>query len=252
MEPVIGAKCHLDAPDGTPIMGKGRARLLELIRDTGSITEAARRMGMSYRHAWGVVRGMSEAAGTEMVRSERGGAHGGHTVLTDEGVRLLRTFRRAETAIEEEASRGGYPHPRLTVDAVTVSEGRVLLVRRGRPPFEGRWALPGGFVTRGERLEEAVLRELEEETGVRGRVLGVVGAYSRPDRDPRGHTVSVVYAVEPTRGRPRGGDDAAEARWHSLETVPELAFDHSEIVGDFQRRGYLRISKDKNSPEQVP
>ena len=121
-------------------------------------------------------------------------------------------------------------------------------MRRGREPFEGTWALPGGFVDRGERLEEAVLRELHEETDLGGRILGVVGAYSRPDRDPRGHTVSVVYAIEPSGVEARGGDDAAEAGWHDLSSLPELAFDHDEILADYVARGYLTISKEGKSP----
>jgi len=244
MEYHIGVKCRLDAPDGTPVMGEGKAELLELIDETGSLSDAASTMGMSYRYAWGMVRRVSEAAGGPVVKSVRGGSTGGHTMLTPLGRHLLETFRRVEQALQDEARRGAFPHPRLTVDAAAVKDRRVLLVRRGRPPFGGTWALPGGFVERGETLEEAVLRELEEETGIAGVVLGIVGAYSRPDRDPRGHTVSVVYAVEPAGGDLRGGDDAAEAAWHDLGSPPPLAFDHDEILQDLRTRGYLTISKE--------
>ncbi len=248
MEFRIGVKTRLDAKDGRPLIGTGRARLLELIDETGSISAAAKGMGMSYRYAWGVLRDIAEAAGAPLVASRRGGTRGGRTELTPLGRELLSTFRRVETAMEDEASHGGWPHPRIAVDAVVEDGGRVLLVRRGRPPFEGAWALPGGFVREGERLEEAVVRELVEETGVQGRILGVVGAYSRPDRDPRGHTISVVYALEATGGSVRGGDDAAEAAWRDLDDLPTLAFDHSEIVEDYLSRGYLRTSKEENSP----
>jgi 8-oxo-dGTP diphosphatase len=236
----VAVRVHLESDEGSPLVGKGRSRLLELVQRTGSISAAAREMGMSYRNAWGVLREVASAAGGPVVESERGGARGGRTRLTPLGRELLGEYSRAEEAIEEEARRGAYPHPRLTVDAVVARGGRVLLVRRGAPPHEGAWALPGGFVRRGETLEQAVVRELEEETGLAGRVVGIVGAYSRPDRDPRGHTVSVVYALEvPPVGRPRGGDDAAEASWHDLSRPPRLAFDHSEILDDFLRRGYL-------------
>jgi 8-oxo-dGTP diphosphatase len=129
------------------------------------------------------------------------------------------------------------------VDAVALRGEQVLLVRRGKEPFKGRWALPGGFVDRGERLEQAVLRELLEETGVAGTIVGIVGAYSRPDRDPRGHTISVVYAIEVEDEVVRGGDDAAEAAWHSLDSPPPLAFDHDEVLSDLRKRGHLTISK---------
>jgi 8-oxo-dGTP diphosphatase len=239
----IGVKCRLDAPDGSPMLGEGRAELLELIEDRGSLSEAAKEMGMSYRYAWGMVRRISEAAGAPVVESSRGGSRGGRTTLTPLGRELVDAFRRVEDALQEEARRGAFPHPRLSVDAVVVKEGRVLLVRRGKPPFEGGWALPGGFVDRGERLEDAVLRELREETGLEGRLLGIVGAYSRPDRDPRGHTVSVVYAIEAKEGEAVGADDAAEATWHDLSSPPSLAFDHDEILSDLNERGYLNISK---------
>jgi 8-oxo-dGTP diphosphatase len=128
--------------------------------------------------------------------------------------------------------------PRLTVDALARdSAGRILLVRRGHPPFEGRWALPGGFVETGETTEEACARETLEETGLAVEVGAIAGVYSRPDRDPRGHTVSVVYFCRPVGGELRGGDDAAEARWFSAAEAARLsfAFDHAEIVGALVR-----------------
>jgi 8-oxo-dGTP diphosphatase len=125
--------------------------------------------------------------------------------------------------------------PALTVDAVWVADGRILLVRRGRPPFRGRWALPGGFVEVGETVENAVVRELWEETGVRPTGLALLGVYSRPGRDPRGPTVTVAFRM---RGKPRiptGGSDAREARWIPLAQARSLAFDHDEIVADALR-----------------
>ena len=127
----------------------------------------------------------------------------------------------------------------LTVDAVVLVEvdgaRRVLLVQRGNPPFKGAWALPGGFVDRGEQIAQAAPRELAEETGVRlaDGELRLLGVYDTPGRDPRGWTVSVVYrarlAHEP---RANGGDDAADARWFDVRELPELAFDHTLILAD--------------------
>jgi 8-oxo-dGTP diphosphatase len=123
--------------------------------------------------------------------------------------------------------------PRVTVDAwIEDSRGRVLLVRRGRPPFEGTWALPGGFCEWGETTEEACAREAREETGVKVRIGRLLGVYSDPARDPRGHTITILYEARPLAGSPRGGDDAAEARWFTraeLRTAT-LAFDHGRIV----------------------
>ena len=123
-----------------------------------------------------------------------------------------------------------FPGPSLAVDAVCFRRGRVLLVRRGRPPFRGEWAFPGGFVDVGETVEEAVLRELREETGLRGRVGPLLGVWSHPHRDPRKHTVSVVFRILGATGTPRGGDDAASAEWVPLDPFPKLAFDHGKIL----------------------
>ncbi|MEP6802738.1 MAG: NUDIX hydrolase [Acidobacteriota bacterium] len=123
--------------------------------------------------------------------------------------------------------------PRVTVDAwIRDDTGRLLLIRRGRRPFIGRWGLPGGFLEWKERAEECCAREALEETGLVVEVGRLLGVYSDPDRDPRGHNVTVLYDAIPVGGRAKGGDDAAEARWFSekqLEGV-EFAFDHRDIV----------------------
>ncbi len=125
--------------------------------------------------------------------------------------------------------------PKLMVDVVIPSDddGRVLLIRRGSEPFEGQWALPGGFVEVGEAVEEAAAREAEEETGLRVEILRLVGVYSDPDRDPRGHNVSCAFLARPRPGSgdPAAATDAADAAFLDPSTV-ELAFDHERIVAD--------------------
>jgi 8-oxo-dGTP diphosphatase len=123
--------------------------------------------------------------------------------------------------------------PRLTVDAwIRDRHGRVLLVERGRPPFQGRWGLPGGFCEWKETTERCCAREAKEETGLTVRVGELLGVYSKPNRDPRGHNVTVLYKARPVRGRVRGGDDAADARWFTTRELRKLkfAFDHGQIV----------------------
>jgi 8-oxo-dGTP diphosphatase len=132
------------------------------------------------------------------------------------------------------------PNPKLAVDAVWVARGRVLLVRRGRPPFVGRWALPGGYVEGSETVESAVSRELLEETGLSARPLRLVGVFSGPGRDPRGPNVSVAFWMRGRTGRPIGGDDARDAAWVPLAEVRDLAFDHAEILRRALGRGRAR------------
>lgn len=126
--------------------------------------------------------------------------------------------------------------PALTVDCVVFdASGRLLLIRRRDPPYAGHYALPGGFVDPGETVEAAALRELREETGLTGRIVKLIGVYSAPGRDPRGHTVSVAFLVE-ADGVPRAGDDAAEAAFVAAWWAEALAFDHALIAADAAKK----------------
>jgi 8-oxo-dGTP diphosphatase len=128
-----------------------------------------------------------------------------------------------------------YPRPAVTVDIVIVTreaKTRVLLIRRKNEPFQGCWAIPGGFVNMDEDLEAAARRELFEETGVQAKELAQLHTFGAPRRDPRGRTISVVYlaVVAADKLKPRAGDDAAEVGWFSLVRPPKLAFDHKDIL----------------------
>ena len=121
--------------------------------------------------------------------------------------------------------------PKLTVDVVIPSERGVVLIRRGSDPFEGEWALPGGFVEVGESVEEAAVREVAEETGLAVELARLVGVYSDPDRDPRGHNVSVAFLARVLSGELAAATDAAEVSVLDPGSV-DLAFDHRRIVDD--------------------
>ncbi len=127
--------------------------------------------------------------------------------------------------------------PALVTDCVVFdARNRVLLVRRKNPPFKGAHALRGGFVDIGETVEEGCRRELMEETGVKAGRLHLVGVYSDPRRDPRGHTCSVVFLTRVSGTTPKAGDDAEAADWIEDWSRLDLAFDHANILADAKRR----------------
>ena len=132
-----------------------------------------------------------------------------------------------------------YPRPMLTVDVVVFmsidEQLYILLIQRAKLPFEGSWALPGGFVGMDESLERAAARELAEETGLQGCELEQFHTYGDPQRDPRGRVITVGYCTYltcETSISVREGGDAKLARWFRFTDLPELAFDHHQIIQD--------------------
>lgn len=139
------------------------------------------------------------------------------------------------------AKKGKYcyewPRPMVTVDAAVFrfwsEKAKLLLVRRKTEPYKGQWAMPGGFIELDEELEDAVARELEEETGLVNVGLEQMRTFGTVGRDPRGRQITIVFMgiAGAGQGRLRAGDDAAEARWFDIEKLPEnMAFDHSEVA----------------------
>jgi 8-oxo-dGTP diphosphatase len=137
--------------------------------------------------------------------------------------------------------------PYVTADTIIIAEdGEILLIRRKNPPFQDHWALPGGFIETGEEaIEDCAVRETLEETGLDVKLAKLLGVWSRPGRDPRGHTLTCVYLTElipiSLKSSARGMDDAAEAMWihPGSEEFSELniAFDHRDIIEETFRPG---------------
>ena len=123
-------------------------------------------------------------------------------------------------------------NPALTVDAVIVKNKKILLIKRKQEPYRGQYALPGGFVEYGETVEAALQREVIEETGLVVKINSLVGVYSDPDRDPRGHVVSVAFAADIVGGTLTAGSDASDAMLWDIADLPPLAFDHAQIISD--------------------
>jgi 8-oxo-dGTP diphosphatase len=142
-----------------------------------------------------------------------------------------------------------HPHPAVTTDVVLFTlRGDVLallLIRRGREPFAGRWALPGGFVDIDEDLADAAARELAEETGVTGVALEQFQTFGAPGRAPRERVISVAHWALAPAGtlRPAAGDDAAETRWFPVAGLPALAFDHVEVIAAARARLHARLAE---------
>lgn len=127
-----------------------------------------------------------------------------------------------------------YRNPALTVDAIITDDKKVLLIRRLNNPYRDSWALPGGFVEYGECVEDACIREAKEETNLDISLDELVGVYSDPDRDPRGHTVTVAYKCSITGSTLKSSSDAKDARFFTLDELKsiDLAFDHGQILED--------------------
>lgn len=133
----------------------------------------------------------------------------------------------------------------MTADCVVFSREEtglsVLLIERVNEPFKGCWAFPGGFMDMDEDAEACAIRELKEETGLEIRSMKQVGAFTEVNRDPRGRTVSIAFYAVIEKSEVKGSDDAAQARWFPIDSVPPLAFDHEEIL----RMALEEIEKDR-------
>ncbi|MDF1755292.1 MAG: NUDIX domain-containing protein [Verrucomicrobiales bacterium] len=153
-----------------------------------------------------------------------------------------------------------YPRPALTVDTVVFgldvdnNKWLVLLVERGGEPFKGKWAIPGGFVNVGESVDDAALRELEEECGVKKVFIEQLYTFGAPDRDPREHVVSVAYLVLVNIKDQQiiAGSDASRAEWFPVKSLPKLAFDHQKILAMAKKRLQGKIRYDPLGFELLP
>jgi 8-oxo-dGTP diphosphatase len=214
--------------DGRPVLGEEGAALLAAVGEGRTLDDAAGAAGMTTAEAQAMIEEFTAARIVEVRVGDPGimVSGKGHALLQE----YLNKSRRVEMQLEHL-----FTNPTLTTDGIVLVDGRILLVRRGQEPGKGQYALPGGFAEYGERAEECVVREVLEETGLHTEVLDLVGVYSDPARDPRGHLVSLVFFLRPIGGELRAGDDAESAALFDLSSLPELAFDHSRIIDDFRR-----------------
>jgi 8-oxo-dGTP diphosphatase len=127
-----------------------------------------------------------------------------------------------------------WPRPMVTVDAVVFDisgdRPKILLIKRGNEPFKGQWAFPGGFVEMDEELETAAVRELAEETGLTSVKLEQLHTFGKCGRDPRGRNITIVFIGITKNSKIKSGDDAADARWFSIDDLPQMGFDHNDVA----------------------
>lgn len=135
-----------------------------------------------------------------------------------------------------------YRNPALTVDTIIIKDSQIVLIKRLNDPHKNSWTLPGEFIEYNEKVEIAAVREAKEETGLDVKLNQLVGVYSDPSRDPRGHTVSVVYTAEIVNGELNSGSDAKDAKFIDIDTLDDisLAFDHNEILTDAKNMNLLQ------------
>jgi 8-oxo-dGTP diphosphatase len=129
-----------------------------------------------------------------------------------------------------------YKIPSITTDGVILKDKQILLIKRKNEPFKGKWALPGGFVEYGEKTEDAVIREASEETGLKTKIRTLAGVYSDPNRDPRGHIITIIYVLDIVEGNVKAGDDASDVKFFDVHQLPALATDHNKIINDVIKR----------------
>lgn len=127
-----------------------------------------------------------------------------------------------------------YKNPALTVDTIILEDNKVVLIKRLNNPYKDYWAIPGGFVEYGEKVEDAAVREAKEETGLDIELIKLVGVYSDPNRDPRGHTVTIAFLSKIVGGTLKSDSDAKDAKFIEINELKnmKLAFDHNEIIKD--------------------
>lgn len=127
-----------------------------------------------------------------------------------------------------------YKNPALTVDTIILEDDKIILIKRLNNPYKDHWAIPGGFVEYGEKVEDAAVREAKEETGLDIKLTQLVGVYSDPDRDPRGHTVTIAFLSKIIGGTLNSNSDAKDAKFVDISELKnmKLAFDHNEILKD--------------------
>lgn len=220
---------HLER-DGYVVLDEATASFLNSLEETENVRKALSLSSLTRDKIRRWREGVRDVLGSDPLKQE-----GRHLVLSDTGRELLEEYERKSSALRVHLA-SDFRVPLLAVDGLLLQDDRLVAIKRKYYPFRARYCLPGGIVEYGETVEEAVVREVYEETGLRTEVVSLVGVYSDPDRDPRGHVISLAFALEVIGGELLSGSDATEVGLLDLDSLPEMGFDHNTIVDDFVRR----------------
>lgn len=216
--------------DGVLLMDEGLARLVESLEKGSGLQKAMKDAGISSRRLQQWRAGVNSVLGEDPLSLQ-----GGRLTPSDTGRKLLKEYRSRNAALRVHMA-SGLRVPLLAVDGLVLYEDRLVAIKRRYYPYQGLYCLPGGIVEYGEKVEDAVVREVKEETGLDTRVVSLVGVYSDPERDPRGHVISLAFELEVLGGELASGSDASEVGLLDLDDLPEMGFDHRRIVEDFLKK----------------
>ncbi len=159
--------------------------------------------------------------------------------LTPECLNAISIFEiKAHLSREQLVHR--WKSPSVAADSLVYLDGKILLIRRRKDPYKDYYALPGGILDEDETLEECAVRELYEETGLKGTVAGLLDVFSDPKRDPRVRMVSAIFVMGKVTGKLKAGDDAADALFVDIGSLPDLAYDHNRAVEEFRQSHFFR------------
>jgi 8-oxo-dGTP diphosphatase len=215
--------------DGRDILDASGASVLREISEKTDAASISKRLGLTLTELTETITSINKKAGEPFIDVTIDDPS-----ITVRGREALQMFELRQMMLSEQM-KNLWEKPWITTDGIILHEGKIVLIKRGNEPFKGMYALPGGIVEYGERVEDCVVREIHEETGLKTKVMNLVGVYSDPDRDPRGHFITLAFNLKVVGGVLSSGDDAADVMLFDLENLPALAADHLSIIKDALR-----------------
>jgi 8-oxo-dGTP diphosphatase len=215
--------------DGREILDASGAAVLREISKNTDATSILKQLGLTHTELSVFIGSINKKAGEPLIDVTNDGPS-----LTERGSEALQIFELRRHMLSEQM-KNLWEKPWITTDGIILHEGKLVLIKRGNEPFKGMYALPGGIMEYGERVEDCVVREIQEETGLKTEVMNLVGVYSAPDRDPRGHFITIAFNLKVVGGGLSSGDDAEDVMLFDPDNLPVLAADHLSIIKDAMR-----------------